>query len=34
MNILMTLPVLLLSAGLIGSIVMYIRHRKNSASSK
>ena len=24
----MTLPVLLLTAGLIGSIVMYIRHRK------
>ena len=34
MNILMTLPVLLLSAGLIGSIVMYIRHRKNSTSNK
>ncbi len=30
MNILMTLPVLLLTAGLIGSIVMYIRHRKSS----
>ncbi|MCF1958428.1 VTT domain-containing protein, partial [Escherichia coli] len=34
MNILMTLPILLLSAGLIGSIVMYIRHRKNSTSNK
>ncbi|SUC21087.1 DedA-family membrane protein [Proteus mirabilis] len=33
MNILMTLPVLLLTAGLIGSIVMYIRHRKSSNNS-
>ncbi|HCH51474.1 MAG TPA: DedA family protein [Proteus sp.] len=32
MNILMIIPVVLLTAGLIGSIAMYIKHRRSSAN--